>query len=480
VAAPDQTSQKGRRGFTVGKKPVTRAVLFGALCLPILPALAQEGGGILFTFGIDERFEAGDNLSLEIPSEGSTLRADTRLSFGILSETATDRLSVNLSGLYRAEDTGGSNTSGGSGFQDPNLKLSYTREGAASDFTATAFYRESDVDDLRSLSDFITQDGTVLLPGDIGNLAGSGTRETLGGNVKLDLWRDAPIGFVLGAGYSQTSYSNISPLSDLTDSDRWNVDGQVRLRFSTVSTGTIGLRHDVYDTASLTGRDRRTTALDLGLEQTLSPRALLTASIGYSEVERENPSSSETGLIGSLGLDYDMANGSATADFSAELDETGGRRIEFTLGRSLDLRNGALTASIGVTAPENGSTGLIGSLDWQQALPTGQISARIDRSISSSDEDVSRLTTLASVNYDHEINAVSGLEFGVLYVSQEGVSGSTGVTRTDLSAAYRRSLTKDWDLNTGINYRVRDEDAQGRAEAPSVFLSLGRRFEFRP
>ena len=42
------------------------------------------------------------------------------------------------------------------------------------------------------------------------------------------------------------------------------------------------------------------------------------------------------------------------------------------------------------------------------------------------------------------------------------------------------ALTPDWTLNIGANHRIKDEDSIGRAASNSVFLSVGRTFEFRP
>ena len=52
----------------MGQKQTLRAALLGALCLPILPALAQEGGGVRMFLGLDQDFEVGENLALENPA----------------------------------------------------------------------------------------------------------------------------------------------------------------------------------------------------------------------------------------------------------------------------------------------------------------------------------------------------------------------------------------------------------------------------
>ena len=56
---------------------------------------AQEGG-ILLTFGIENRLEISRNDALSIPAGGTETANVTLLSFGLSSETAIDRLNFEV------------------------------------------------------------------------------------------------------------------------------------------------------------------------------------------------------------------------------------------------------------------------------------------------------------------------------------------------------------------------------------------------
>jgi hypothetical protein len=65
------------------------------------------------------------------------------------------------------------------------------------------------------------------------------------------------------------------------------------------------------------------------------------------------------------------------------------------------------------------------------------------------------------------------------------VAGSGGpdvddTSRADLRATYRRDLTRDWQLSTGYEYRIREESDIGEATSNRVFLTLERSFAVRP
>jgi hypothetical protein len=256
----------------------------------------------------------------------------------------------------------------------------------------------------------------------------------------------------------------------------------VRLRFSPVLTGTAALRYDTYDADDAEQTYRTTTGGDLGIEYVISERARLNASIGTSEIRTEEFGVTETtsSPVGTLGFIYDMPNGTATVDFDATTDEDGQERLNFVVGRSLELPDGSLSATLGFTDPESDDPEPIGSLQWRRDLPDGQITARIRRSVTSSNNDESRLSTLVAFGYDRDINDLSGIGFDIVYGETSATETDNEVRRIDLSAAYRYALTPDWNLNTGVSYEVRDEDTVGRAESPSVFLSIGRQFDFRP
>ena len=94
-------------------------------------------------------------------------------------------------------------------------------------------------------------------------------------------------------------------------------------------------------------------------------------------------------------------------------------------------------------------------------------------------EDETDLSTLVVLNYEQSINDVSGFGLTASYGQTDGIGTSNSTTRTGISATYRHALTADWGLNTGVSYRTLDDNG-GNASSPSVFLNIGRRFDFRP
>ena len=91
-------SRGPRRGVLLG------AGLLGA-GLSALPALAQDEGGLRMVFGLEQRFEAGRNLGLEVPDEGDSVSAETRLSFGLSDRTALSVLEFGASAALVIENT---------------------------------------------------------------------------------------------------------------------------------------------------------------------------------------------------------------------------------------------------------------------------------------------------------------------------------------------------------------------------------------
>ena len=464
----------------MGKKTLTRATVLGALCLPILPALAQEAGGVLLSFGVDQRFETGNNLALETPEEGNSSIATTFLSFGLLSETATQQIGFDVGGglqIQNTPDSDGTETS----FTDPSVDFFYNLEGADSTLSFSGNYSEADIDTL-TLSDLVNNEGVIELPEDFANLSGTGQRSEYGIDAFLETGRDAPLGFVLSGGASGIDYTGSNDPS-LFNFARSDAGATALLRFSPVTTGTLGLNYSTYDADDDVQTYRTTTGADVGVIYTLSSRTTVEASIGYTEVETEELGQATTTTsnpVGSLGIVYDMPNGEATADFDATTDEDGNERLNLVFGRSMERPDGALAYTFGLTDPEFGDVAPIGSLVWQRALPDGQISASLQRSVTSSNADESRLSTLVAIGYDRSINDLSGISFDLVYGQTDATATENEVSQIDLGAAYNYALTPDWNLNTGIIYQVRDEDTVGRSDSPSVFLTIGRQFNFRP
>jgi hypothetical protein len=464
----------------VGKKFTTRAALLGAVCLPILPALAQDRiDAVRMSFGIDQGFQFGDNLELDTPSEGKSSIATTTLSFGLISETDTQQLDFGISGALQIQntpDTDGTETD----FADPRFRLAYNRQGADSELAVRANYFSSDIDTL-SLDDFINDEGILVLPEDFSGLQGNGTRSNYSLGVTLDLFQDDPLGLQLTAGASGTDYTGTSD-PDLFNYNRTYMGGTAFLRFSDVMTGTLSLRYSTYDASDSTETYRTRTTTRAGVIYDLSSRATLEANVGYSEINTEElntPDSTTSSPVGNLSYVYAMPNGQITADLDASVDENGDERLNLVFGRNLALPNGSLAFTFGATDPEFGDVAPIGSLNWSYNLPAAQLTAQLSRSVTVSNEDDTQLSTVIAVGYEQEINSLTSFGLSASYGEQDGSQDSDSVKRTGIEATYRYALTEDWNLNTGVGYRTREQNGQ-TASSPRVFLSIGRRFDFRP
>lgn len=455
------------------RKLIRRSASSGAFilgCVLSVPALGEP----TLTFGLNQTFEADSNPGLDAGVSETEVFTSTQLSFGLVSETPLDRFSLTASGLARAElspDTG-------LRFDDRKLGLGYAREGANSGFEIEAGYQSANITYLRPLADFLNDEGTLELPEDSEDLNGTGTRETLSLNAQLELGRDAPLGATFTARFLDRSYSAASD-PGLTDSQRANLGTDVHLRLSPVAEGSLELSYGLYDADDAEDTRRETITTQAGIKYDVSPILQVDASLGYATIDTEEfaVTTRTEGMFGNLAAELERPNGTVTASLGSEVTEDGTIHTA-RIGRVLELPRGSLAASIGVSKPEGGPSSLIGSLAWRHDLPTGNLGAQLLRSVGFDDEDGLTTTTALALGYQYEINPVSGLNFDLNYALIDEPTESR--ERANFTAAYQHALTADWALNTGYRYRMRDSDADPRAESHAIFLSIGREFTGRP
>lgn len=412
-------------------------------------------------FGLEQRFEAGRNLGLEVPDEGTTAKATTRLSFGLTSRTPIDTLEFTASTalvIENSPDTDGTEYDLGR----PDLTFGYTREIPDAVFAATARFRRDDVD--------ATAD-------DLSDKTTTGTRTDTGATLRYETGRTGPLDFSAGLNYSRTDYTDtVDP--DLNDKETIGLSLGTRLRFSEVLTGTgdVIVSRTEEDDAAQTLTEK--TTVTVGAEYAISRRLAAKASIGVTEIEKTEFGvlTRTSGPDARLGFVLDMPNGNATADFTLLTDDNEGERTTLEFSRALMLPAGAFTARVGLTRAEGGDTEIIGGVDWTRELPESQIRLSLDRDVDfDEEEDETEVKTTFTAAWDREVNALSSVGLDFSYRISD--APSQRIEQTEIGATYRYALTRDWSLNSGLRYRVRD-DADGRAESPSVFVSLGRKFEF--
>jgi len=245
----------------VGHHRSARASLYGAVCfysLCAVPVVAQDAGGLILSFGIEQRIEAGRNLTLEFPEEGSGTNALTTLSFGLLSETDRHRFSLEFINGLRIANLPGTGTT--VGVDDSSLTLAYDLEVANAALSFGASFERSDIDFLDPLTDFITSDGSIELPDDFEILDGGGTRNAFSVSAELETGQQDLIGFVLRATAAGLEYSNTTD-PDLFDTRTNTVEAGTILRFSPRTIGRVTLSTEQYNADNVEQTDRRTNVL---------------------------------------------------------------------------------------------------------------------------------------------------------------------------------------------------------------------------
>ncbi len=449
------------------------AGLVTGVAVLVAPVVANEPPTPRLTFGFDQRLEAIDNSGLNVPSLGRTVQSVTRLNFGFVSETPREALSFTGGSGFRLGDRPQGSISA---FDDTRLGLTYRREGGDSEFQIRASARQARIETLRSLLDFVDEDGVLQLPEDFDELSGFGRRTSYDVEARLALGQEAaPVGvtFTLGAG--GIDYGDGATQNDIRTL-RAGVD--TRFRLSPVLTATLGVRREERRELASVTEKRVTDRVEAGAIYALSPRTDLRARLGYSQVDRTGTIvRREEGVVGGVDLDVDTPDGSYGFFVDARQLETG-QELSGGVRRSIELPRGAVSGSVGATRLPGRDNALIGTLSWRQDLPDGPLTVNLSRQSVTGDLEDPRIRTVASASYAHQVNQVSSFSLRADHARSDGSAQRNQIEESSLRLTYTRQLTADWSLNSGVGYRVRREETIGRATSPEIFIGLGRSFLF--
>lgn len=417
---------------------VIKTVAFSSVVLGVVAAGAAaqdafETGGIQLSFGLGLRLEAQDNRSLSPTNADSSYESVADLSFGLLTETQTQRFSFDFGGKLRAIDD--TLNTADDGFVEPFAELRYDLTSAAAHLALNASLRETDLSD----NDVLSDDGLDVITGN-----GATRRRTLL-EARLDWGEDAPLGFGVFARREDNTYSGGTPTgldgTGLNDNFRNTVGASTRMDLSPAAALTVSLSYSAFDEDTVPGT-RETISLDniLTLER---PRGPVTISLGATSTEE-------------------------------------GERISTALGRTLELPSGILMGQIGATRGTSGDVNLTGAMSYTHALPRGALNVGLSREVTSDNQDdTERLNTRFNLGYSMELSPLSALAFNADWAQTEQPSNDLTSVSTTLGATYSRELTADWDLDVGYRHRIRDDDTAGRADSNAVFLELRRTFVTR-
>jgi hypothetical protein len=433
-------------------------------------ALSQEAeGGVQFLFGVSSSLRFSDNIDLDPVSAGTTIRSDTRLSFGVHSETRRQKLSLEFGGVLRAEDAPGSGTT--TGFVEPRVDLSYSRDGANAGMSVDVSYSRSEIDSFDPFGDD-TINNTDLI-------TDTGTRDSFRVGAMFEFGRQAPLGFVLELDHLDTRYADTTD-PGLFDRTTDSASATAVLRFSPVTEGRASVNVIRYEAEDATMTTRDTRALSFGLTHEASENTVISASLGARRID-DSVAGVTRGAEVSLSLTHAVSRG--TVGFSVDHEQTSAGVINtIEAERRFELPTGALGISLGAVDGSGIDPQVIGSLSYRHDLPTGAFTASFSRSISVNDDAQTQRLTRAQLGLSRTMNNLSSISFGIDYADVSDAGGGAIVDRQrgSLRATYTRALTDDWNFSAGYERRYLAQAGASDAWDNAVFMTLNRSFTLRP
>ncbi len=432
----------------------------------------DDPGGIRLILDVDNRLEVDSNSELLPDSPGTSIIASTRLGFGLVSETRRQSLSFGGAVTARAFEipTRDDNIDLG----DREFAFDYQREASRAELNLRARYDRTDIERI-ALEDLLEEEEFDLGDPDLDDLRGRGTRELISFGAGVEVGIDMPVRLSLDADYTER---NFDETVEGNDSRRFDFDAELGLRLSSVTEGTVGLDVTRFerDDAAQTRRDR--VALLFGVAHEFSETLSGNAAIGpaWVRTREDGETERELGFDADLGLDYERPTGTISFEATARTDEDG-IRTAASIGRGFELPRGAIGGTIGLTRAADGEVDVTAALDFRRDMPRGTLNARLARDVTPRFDDSNVLRTVARVDYDYDINNISGIGLTAAFARNEETDGTDRLDRIDFGATYNREITADWAMELGYRYRARNDDDADR-DSHSVFVGINRAFNF--
>ncbi len=456
-----------RRRLVAGLCLATGAGLWGGGT-----AAQDDPGGMRLILDIDNRLEVDGNSELLVDSPGTSVIGSTRLGFGLISETRRQSLSFGGAVTARAFDIPTRDDSTDLG--DRELAFDYQRDASRASLNVRARYDRTDIERI-ALDDLLDDDEFDLGDPDLDDLRGRGSREIIGFGAGVEIGIDMPVRLSLDADYTER---NFDETVDRADSWRFDFGAELGLRLSSVTEGTVALDATRFerDDAAETQRDR--VALLFGVTHEFSETLSGNAAIGpaWVRTREDGETEREIGVNADLGLDYERPTGTISFDATARTDEDG-IRTAASIGRGFELPRGAVGGAIGLTRAADGDIDATAALNFRRDMPRGTLNASLTRDVTPRFDDSNVLRTVARVDYDYDINNISGIGLTATFARNEETDGTDRLDRIDFGATYSREITQDWAMELGYRYRARNDD-DGDRDSHSVFVGINRAFNF--
>ncbi len=434
------------------------AALTLSVAVLALPAFAQEEPARRGELTYSQGFEFTDNPNLVTNPTGDSLISRTAVDLALISETRSQSFSFSI-GTELVGDLFGE-VSDDFDIDNNRAALSYRRDGANSELSFSARYRELDLDDqvFDTGTEFVIDTGSV---------------ETLRFETALRTGIEGPFGLDLSASHTDNNYTDtVDP--DLMDETTVSVDATAHFRVAPdrAFRAVAGITENDED-----GGDETTdTYVGVGIEGETAGGLSYVGDLVFDRSET-NGTVTDDGVGVDIGVTQARADGAVTVDLSSRIDEAG-RRTSAEVGRSFDLPAGQLAFSLGVVDQEgDDSLHAIGGLDYTRDLPRGALSASLSQNAATSSGDAVISTSLA-LAYRAEIDANSGWQAQLSYVENDELGSTDDDNRTSASLTYSRALTDEWDMRTGVEFQRINENGAADRSSNTLFFNIERDITF--
>ena len=399
------------------------------LMLGCSAAHSGGSGAIALGFEVETLVDVQSNPTLDKANPQRLEQASTALSFGVLTQTRSQQLSL-AGGISLREADGPGGAVVASGVVDPFMAVKYFRQTRAASFRFDAQYEEVDL----SQTD----------PLDVGALLVTGTakRRLLGAEISLRWREDTPLAFGVLAAAQKVTYQEGMAIGQggqaLNGTARQKLELMARLDLTKVSHLTTSLAYRSFQQESVSG-SRESFLLD-AVYHLGRPLGAVKINLGYVATDA-------------------------------------GHRLGGSVERDYEFRTSALSVSAGATRAASGDGFLTGHFAYQIALPLGAFDVSLQRKIASSDQDdTEQISTEIGMRYLIKMTPLDGFQVSIdLAKAKNTLTGLATINRA-VGFSYARELNRDANLKIGLRRRDVRDTITGAGHSDEIYLSLTRNF----
>ncbi|MBW4964159.1 hypothetical protein [Sulfitobacter sp. CW3] len=395
------------------------------------PGLAQGAGsgGMALDLAVETSVDVRSNPQLDVVNPQRVDEISSAFSFGFLTETRSQKLSLGGGISLRGSDgPGGGGVA--NGVVDPFLALRYLRQVRDASLSFDARMQETDL--------------TQTDPGEFAVMIPTGSAKQRSYSAEINMrWREtAPLGFGVLAGFQKAAFIDGSAFGQggqaLSGTTRHRFDFLARLDLDAAHHLTTTLGYRVFGQEAAAGR-RESFQLN-SVYQIDRPRVPFAIKLGYITTEA-------------------------------------GHQLSGLVARHLALPNGAARAGIGAARATTGGRYVTGHLHYETVFSRGLFEASVNRKLTSSDQDDSeQISTAMGLQYRIDATPLDGFAVGIDWAEAKNThSGLTTMNRI-LTVSYTRQMGREVDFNIGLRRRDVRDSVTGARQSNEIFMSLTRKF----